>query len=230
MAGATVESADLTFRHLAEQMVRQQIAARGVHDRRVLSAMRTVPRHCFAPESDPASCYGDSPVFIGHGQTMSQPYMVALMSELLELRGSERVLEVGSGSGYQTAVLAQLAGELFTIERVEPLLARALAVLQRLGYGTVRARMGDGVVGWRDAAPFERILVAAAAPTVPPALRAQLADNGILVMPVGQDDHVQHLVVVRRRGERFSVTSEVACRFVPLVRSACSDRALPVEA
>ena len=116
---------------------------------------------------------------------MSQPYMVALMSELLELRGSERVLEVGSGSGYQTAVLAQLAGELYTMERVERLLARALAVLQRLGCGNVHARVGDGVVGWRDAGPFERILVAAAAPAVPPALRAQLADNGILVMPVG---------------------------------------------
>ena len=227
MAGATVESGNRTFRHLAEQMVRQQIAARGVHDRRVLHAMRTVPRHCFAPESDPASCYGDSPVFIGHGQTMSQPYMVALMSELLELRGSERVLEVGSGSGYQTAVLAQLAGELYAIERVGPLLTRALAVLQRLGYGSVRARIGDGVVGWRDAGPFERILVAAAAPTVPPALRAQLADNGILVMPVGPDDHVQHLVVVRRSGERFTVTTEVACRFVPLVRSGGSDQAMP---
>ena len=159
---------------------------------------------------------------------MSQPYIVALMSELLELRGSERVLEVGSGSGYQTAVLAQLAGELYTIERVEPLLSRALAVLQRLGYGNVRARMGDGVVGWRDAGPFERILVAAASPKVPPALRAQLADNGILVMPVGADDRVQHLVVVRRCGERFAVTTEVACRFVPLVRSG--DQAMAAEA
>ena len=185
----------------------------------MLRAMRTVPRHCFAPESDPAFCYCDSPVVIGHGQTMSQPYMVALMSELLELRGSERVLEVGSGSGYQTAVLAQLAGELYTIERVEPLLARALAVLRQLGCGNVRARIGDGVTGWRDAGPFERILVAAASPAVPAALRAQLADNGILVMPVGPDDQVQHLVVMRRRGERFSVTNAVACRFVPLVRS-----------
>ena len=161
---------------------------------------------------------------------MSQPYMVALMSELLELRGFERVLEVGSGSGYQTAVLAQLAGELYTIERVDLLLARALAVLQRLGYDNVRARTGDGVVGWRDAGPFERILVAAAAPAVPPALRAQLADNGILVMPVGPHDQVQHLVVVRRYGEGFTVTTDVACRFVPLVRSCGSDQAMPAEA
>ena len=148
---------------------------------------------------------------------MSQPYMVALMSELLQLRGSERVLEVGSGSGYHTAVLAQLAGELYTIERVGTLLARAVSVLQRLGYGEVHARVGDGVVGWRDAGPFERILVAAASPAVPAALRSQLADNGILVMPVGADE-VQHLVVMRRSGGRFAVTTEVACRFVPLVR------------
>lgn len=161
---------------------------------------------------------------------MSQPYMVALMSELLELRGSERVLEVGSGSGYQTAVLAQLAGELYTIERVEPLLARALDVLRRLGCGNVRARLGDGVVGWRDAGPFERILVAAAAPAIPPALCAQLADNGILVMPVGADGQVQHLAVMRRSGERFTVATDVACRFVPLVRSGGSDRAAPPEA
>ena len=161
---------------------------------------------------------------------MSQPYMVALMSELLELRGSERVLEVGSGSGYQTAVLAQLAGELYAIERVEPLLARALAVLQRLGCGNVRARVGDGVVGWRDAGPFERILVAAAAPAVPAPLRAQLTDDGILVMPVGPDDQVQHLVVMRRCGEHFTVTTDVACRFVPLVRSCGSDQSTPAEA
>jgi protein-L-isoaspartate(D-aspartate) O-methyltransferase len=211
-------------------MVRQQLAARGIHDRRVLHAMRTVPRHCFAPESDPESCYCDSPVVIGHGQTMSQPYMVALMSELLELRGSERVLEVGSGSGYQTAVLAQLVRKLYTIERVGALLARALAVLQRLGYGNVRARIGDGVVGWRDAGPFERILVAAASPAVPEALRSQLADDGILVMPVGPDGQVQRLVVIHRSGERFTVTTDVACRFVPLVRSVGRDRATPAEA
>ena len=208
-------------------MVRQQIAARGIRDRRVLHAMRTVPRHRFAPESHAASCYYDSPVVIGRGQTMSQPYMVALMSELLQLRGSERVLEVGSGSGYQTAVLAQLAGELYTIERVGALLERALAVLRQLGYGNVRARVGDGVVGWRDAGPFERILVAAASPEVPPVLRSQLADDGILVMPVGRDDQVQHLVVMRRSGERFTLTRNVACRFVPLVRSARGDSAPP---
>lgn len=199
-------------------MVRRQLVARGIGDRRVLQAMRTLPRHRFAPESDPASCYLDAPVGIGHGQTMSQPYMVALMSELLQLRGAERVLEIGSGSGYQTAVLAQLAGELYTIERVGALLQRALAVLRQLGYRNLRARVGDGAAGWRGAGPFERILVAAASPAVPAALRAQLADNGILVMPVGRDDQVQRLVVLRRRGARFTATAGVACRFVPLVR------------
>lgn len=215
-----MEPADQACRRLAEQMVRQQLAARGIRDRRVLHAMRTVPRHWFAPDSDPASCYLDSPVVIGHGQTMSQPYMVALMSELLQLRGGERVLEVGSGSGYQTAVLAQLAGELYTIERVGPLLQRALGVLRHLGYGEVRARVGDGALGWRGAAPFERILVAAAAPAVPPALRAQLADDGILVMPVGGEDQVQRLMVLQRRGGGFTAAAGVACRFVPLVRGA----------
>ena len=198
-------------------MVRQQLAARGIHDQRVLAAMRTVPRHCFAPGRDPAVCYCDSPIAIGHGQTMSQPYMVALMTELLQLRGHERVLEVGSGSGYQSAVLAGLVAELYTIERVAALLARAVVVLQRLGYDNVHARVGDGVVGWRDAGPFERILVAAAAPEVPLALRDQLADNGMLVMPVGADQG-QRLLVVRRRGQRFSVRAVVGCRFVPLVR------------
>ena len=198
-------------------MVRQQLVARGIHDRRVLQAMRTVPRHCFAPGFHPALCYGDTPLGIGHGQTMSQPYMVALMSELLQLRGCERVLEVGSGSGYQTAVLAELAGELYTIERVGALLERALAVLRELGYGNVRARCGDGVVGWRDYGPFERILVAAAAPEVPAALRAQLADDGILVMPVGAEDQVQRLMVLRRRGAQVAAAATVACRFVPLV-------------
>lgn len=215
-----MESADQACRRLAEQMVRQQLAARGIRDRRVLHAMRTVPRHWFAPDADPASCYLDSPVVIGYGQTMSQPYMVALMSELLQLRGGERVLEVGSGSGYQTAVLAQLAGELYTIERVGALLQRALGVLRRLGYGEVRTRVGDGALGWRGAAPFERILVTAAAPAVPPALRAQLADDGILVMPVGGEDQVQRLMVLQRRGGGFTAAAGVACRFVPLVRGA----------
>ena len=215
-----MESADEACRRLADRMVREQLVARGIRDRRVLHAMRTVPRHCFSPGSDPASCYFDSPVGIGHGQTMSQPYMVALMSELLQLRGCERVLEVGSGSGYQSAVLAQLAGEIYAIERVGALLERAQEVLRRLGYGAVRARVGDGVVGWRDAAPFQRILVAAAAPAVPPALRAQLADGGILVMPVGGEDEVQRLMVLQRRGGDFAVTTGVACRFVPLVRDA----------
>lgn len=201
-------------------MVQRQLVARGIHDRRVLAAMRAVPRHVFAPPgSDPAACYHDAPIPIGHGQTMSQPYMVALMTELLQLQGQERVLEVGSGSGYQSAVLARLVAQLYTIERIGALLARAVARLQELGCRNVHARVGDGVSGWRDAGPFERILVAAGAPAVPELLRSQLADNGILVMPVGAEP-VQRLLVMRRRGQRFEVSPGVACRFVPLVRGS----------
>jgi protein-L-isoaspartate(D-aspartate) O-methyltransferase len=203
---------------LAARMVECQLAARGVCDERVLAAMRTVPRHRFAPGRDPAACYHDAPIPIGYGQTMSQPYMVALMTELLELHGHERVLEVGSGSGYQSAVLARLVAELYTIERIAPLSVQAVAALRELGFFNVHARVGDGVSDWRDAGPFDRILVTAGAPAVPAPLREQLADDGILVMPVGVEAG-QRLQIVRRRGARFEVSAGVACRFVPLVSS-----------
>jgi len=196
-------------------MVRQQVESRGIVDRRVMEAMRQVPRHLFAPGAPVEACYRDRPVPIGHGQTMSQPYMVALMLELLELRGYERVLDVGCGSGYQAAILSMLARQVFAIERVHPLLQRARRALAEGGFA-VQAVSGDGWQGWPEHAPFDRILVAAAASEVPRALCAQLADNGVLVVPVGSG-RVQRLVVVRRRGTRLESEAGVACRFVPLV-------------
>jgi len=201
----------------AERMVRLQIESRDVRDRRVLDAMRRVPRHEFVPSGGRASAYEDRPVAIGHGQTISQPYIVAFMTELLELRGGERVLEIGTGSGYQTAILCELCGEVYSIERIPPLAERARETLADLGYLNVWIRLGDGSEGWPEHAPFDRILVTAAAPAVPPALRTQLADNGLLVLPVGDLRGSQELVVARRIGGIFSVRTSIGCRFVPLL-------------
>lgn len=199
-------------------MVRQQVEARGIADQRVIAAMRAVPRHLFAPGANFQSCYRDRPVQIGHGQTMSQPYMVALMTELLQLRGSERVLDVGCGSGYQAAVLSLLADQVFAIERVAPLLDRARRAFLAGGF-SIHAESGDGWRGWPEYSPFDRIVVAAAAAEIPRALCEQLADNGILVLPVGSG-RVQRLVVVRRHGTRYHSEAGVACRFVPLLPTA----------
>ncbi len=204
-------------REPAERMVRLQIESRQVTDRRVLDAMRRVPRHLFVPSGGRAAAYEDRPVSIGHGQTISQPYIVAFMIELLELRGSERVLEVGTGSGYQTAILSELSAQVYSVERIAPLAERARDTLVELGCTNVWIRLGDGSVGWREEAPFDRIIVAAAAPAIPEALREQLADNGVLVMPVGDLRGTQDLVVARRVGASVSVRQSIGCRFVPLV-------------
>jgi protein-L-isoaspartate(D-aspartate) O-methyltransferase len=195
-------------------MVQRQIAARGISDPAVLAAMRTVPRHEFVPPELRVSAYDDRPLPIGRGQTISQPYIVALMSELAELRGEESVLEVGTGSGYQAAVLAELAARVYTIELVEPLLREAAATLLRLAYRNVVPRFGDGRHGWKEVAPFDAILVTAAPRRIPEALLAQLADGGRLVAPVG--DEVQTLRLVRRRGATFEQRDVAAVRFVPL--------------
>jgi len=197
-----------------ERMVTEQIAARGVTDARVLAAMRKVPRHEFVPADVRARAYEDAPLPIGNDQTISQPYIVAIMTDLAKLGPRARVLEVGTGSGYQAAVLAEVAGEVYTIEILAPLARRAEATLGRLGYGAVHVRHGDGYRGWPEAAPFDAIVVTAAAPKVPPALLAQLADGGRLVMPVGDRD--QRLEVHRRIGERIEVKTIFPVRFVPL--------------
>jgi protein-L-isoaspartate(D-aspartate) O-methyltransferase len=199
-------------------MVEEQLVRRGLRDEDVLAAMRSVPRHLFVPETTDVDAYSDTPLPIGLGQTISQPYMVALMTMLLEVDVRSRVLEVGGGSGYQTAVLAEVAGEVFAVERLAPLEERARATLARLGYANVHLAIGDGARGWHEQAPFQGILVAAAADEVPPDLLGQLADGGRLVVPVGRSRGDQVLTIVERVGDSFEERHDTRCRFVPLVR------------
>jgi protein-L-isoaspartate(D-aspartate) O-methyltransferase len=197
-----------------EQMVLSQIASRGVHDPLTLAAMRRVPRHLFVPPASVSQAYEDHPVPIGFGQTISQPYIVAFMTEALGLRGGESVLEVGTGCGYQAAVLAEIAARVYSVEIVEPLASEAAARLKRLGYANVSVRAGDGYLGWPDAAPFDGIMVTAAAPRIPEPLRQQLRDGGRLIVPVGEE--WQELVLVTRHGERFDERRVLPVRFVPM--------------
>jgi len=208
------EGEEAGFVRAREEMVATQIAARGVRDPKTLAAMRKVPRHLFVPPSAVAQAYEDHPLSIGHGQTISQPYIVAFMTEALGLTGGESVLEVGTGSGYQSAVLAEIAGRVHTIEIVTPLAEESAALLKRLGYTNVEVRAGDGYLGWAEAAPFDAIVVTAAAPRIPEPLREQLKDGGRLVIPVG--DEWQELVVVTRRGNRFEEKRVLPVRFVPM--------------
>ena len=195
-------------------MVEEQLASRGVEDARTLAAMRKVPRHLFVPPAVLDQAYDDHPLPIGHGQTISQPYIVAFMTEALGLRGGETVLEAGTGSGYQAAVLAEIAARVYTIEIVAPLAEEARERLHRLGYANVDVRAGDGYLGWPEAAPFDAIMVTAAAPRVPEPLKEQLRDGGRLILPVG--DEWQELVVVTRRGTRYEERRVLPVRFVPM--------------
>jgi protein-L-isoaspartate(D-aspartate) O-methyltransferase len=197
-----------------QRMVSEQIEARGVKDALVLRAMRIVPRHEFVPAAVRHVAYGDHPLPIGHGQTISQPYIVAFMTDALGLKGGEKVLEVGTGSGYQAAVLAQTASAVYSIEILAPLAEEARERMARLGYRNVFVRAGDGYKGWPEAAPFDAIIVTAAAPKVPEPLKDQLKDGGRLVIPVG--DQSQELVVLTRRGERFEERRVLAVIFVPM--------------
>ena len=201
----------------AERMVKLQIEKRDIRDARVLEAMRSVPRHLFVPPGTRSLAYEDHPISIGQGQTISQPYMVAFMTQALELRGGERVLEIGTGSGYQTAILAELCREVFSIERIPELAAAAESALTALGYKNIRLLVGDGSEGWPAHAPFDGILVAAAAPSIPQRLRDQLADNGAMVIPVGDWRRTQEILVARRTGGVVTVERSIGCRFVPLI-------------
>jgi protein-L-isoaspartate(D-aspartate) O-methyltransferase len=200
------------------RMVADQIRARGVTDPRVLAAMTRVPRERFVPEDLRREAFDDRPLPIGHGQTISQPYIVAFMTEALKLEPGHRVLEIGTGCGYQTAVLAELAGEIHSIEIVDTLADRARQTLHDLGYANVVVRAGDGHAGWPEQAPFDRIIVAAAPPELPPALVEQLADGGILVIPVGVA--VQELRVLQKHGDRIELVATLAVRFVPMIKPA----------
>ena len=205
------------MREARERMVREQLVA--ISDPRVLEAMRRVPRHAFVPDEVRERAYEDGPLPIGHMQTISQPFIVALMCELAVLRPDSRVLEVGTGCGYQAAVLAELAGEVYTIEIVEPLARSAAARLAELGYGRVHVRHGDGSEGWPDAAPFDAVLVAAATEEMPDALLAQLAPGGRAIVPIGPRWKSQELCVYRRTADGIEMSPICPVAFVPLTGS-----------
>ncbi|HKX00797.1 MAG TPA: protein-L-isoaspartate(D-aspartate) O-methyltransferase [Bryobacteraceae bacterium] len=207
------------FAGARERMVAEQIEGRGVANPDVLRAMRAVPRHLFVPEDRRAYAYADTPLPIGHGQTISQPYIVAFMTELVEPAKGQRVLEIGAGSGYQAAVLSELAGEVFTIEIVPELARSAAERLASLGYRNVTVRQGDGYLGWPERAPFDRIILTAAPPEIPHALIDQLKPGGRLVAPVGENAGEQKLVVVDKgRDGKLRRRSVLAVAFVPMVR------------
>jgi protein-L-isoaspartate(D-aspartate) O-methyltransferase len=197
-------------------MVNSQLRARGITDERVLAAMERVPRHEFAPERYRDQAYQDHPLPIGEGQTISQPYIVALMLEALELAARDRVLEVGTGSGYVTALLAELTSQVISIERHASLADSARALLAGLGYSNVQVVAGDGTQGYSDAAPYDAIIVSAAALTVPPSLLAQLAEGGRMIIPVGAED-AQQLRLVRMENGEAKIEFHELCRFVPLI-------------
>jgi protein-L-isoaspartate(D-aspartate) O-methyltransferase len=198
-----------------ESMVEVQIRARGVNDEKVLAAMRKVPRHLFVPEELRSFAHGDEPLPIGEAQTISQPYIVGYMTEALELSGGEKVLEVGTGSGYQTAVLAEIVRQVFTVELIGALSERARALLQALGYSSICSKVGDGTLGWEENAPFDAIMVTAAAAAVPKKLQEQLGPNGRMIIPVGAGFQELFLITRERRG--FRKKKLLPVRFVPLV-------------
>ncbi len=206
----------MDFQELRDLMVTTQLIPRGIKDERLLRVMRKVPRHLFVDEYVQDKAYDDMALPIGDGQTISQPYMVAVMTELLELTGDEKVLEIGTGSGYQTAILAELSKEVFTIERFANLSDRAKEKLTALDYDNIRFMVGDGTKGWPEEAPFHRILVTAGAPDIPETLAAQLTEGGIIVIPVG-DFLSQRLVKGRKHKEKLSEEYHTPCVFVPLV-------------
>jgi protein-L-isoaspartate(D-aspartate) O-methyltransferase len=203
------------FERERKQMIKEQIERRGLRERRLLTALETVPRHMFVPEEYRYAAYEDGPLPIGYGQTISQPYIVALMTDFLSLKGNERVLEVGTGSGYQAAILGMMAEEVHTVEFIPELATQADKLLKALGMDNVRVHFGDGSLGLPEFAPYQGILVAAAAPQVPKALLNQLEDGGRLVLPVGSRG-MQILEIWERNGDKFDSKTETAVAFVPL--------------
>jgi protein-L-isoaspartate(D-aspartate) O-methyltransferase len=211
-------SATEPYQGARERMVAQQLKGRDITDARVLSAMARVPRHLFVPERLAYLAYGDYPLPIGSGQTISQPYIVALMSQWAELKPGAKVLEVGTGSGYQAAILAELTNQVYTIELLPELAEKATARLANLGYGQVQVKCGDGYQGWPEKAPFAAILVTAAAPEVPPALVAQLEEGGRLIIPLGTPRGPQTMIRYRKVQGTLTEEASIPVRFVPLVQ------------
>jgi len=202
------------------KMVESQIKERGVADEKVLAAMSKVKRHLFVPEHSADFAYEDHPLSIGYGQTISQPYIVALMLQLLEINKEDKVLEIGTGSGYQTALLAEIAAAVYTVERIDVLLLKAKDLLDKIGYKNIHYQIGDGTKGWKEGLPacdeFDKIIVSAAAPNIPESLMDQLADGGIMIIPAGSRSS-QDLIVIKKIGDEFITTNHGGCTFVPLI-------------
>jgi protein-L-isoaspartate(D-aspartate) O-methyltransferase len=211
---------EATFLKLRTAMVDQLVNEYGIRDERVLQAMRKVPRHKLVPPAQRTAAYADRPVAIGHGQTISQPYIVAFMTELLGLKGGEKILEIGTGSGYQAAVLAEIAGQVYTIEIVEPLAVRAESDLKELGYTNITVKCGDGYQGWTEHAPFDAVVVTAAPEHVPRPLIDQLKEGGHLVIPVGPEWFAQKLVRLTKTKDGVREESVLPVRFVPMTGEA----------
>ncbi len=208
------------YRKQREKMVQNQIQARKITDSRVINAMKTVPRHLFVPKQLRKKAYADHPLPIGEGQTISQPYIVALMTERLKLTGGERVLEIGTGSGYQAAILAEVAKEVFTMEIKEKLHERSTKTLKSLKFSNIRTRHGDGYFGWGEFAPFDAIMITAAVNHIPPPLLKQLKNKGRLILPLGNPFHFQNLTLVTKKGEDYKVKQITGVLFVPLTGHA----------
>jgi protein-L-isoaspartate(D-aspartate) O-methyltransferase len=212
------------YRQAREKMVSSQIRSRGISDKNVLNAMSKVPRHSFVPKELMSQAYTDRPLPIGEGQTISQPYIVALMTESLKLKGSERALEIGTGSGYQAAILADIAKEVYTIEIKEKLYTKASRVLESLGYTNVKTRHSDGYFGWPEAAPFDGIMITAAVDHIPPPLLKQLKDGGRLILPLGNPFSYQNLSMVTKHGEDYTVKQITGVLFVPMTGYALDQK------
>jgi protein-L-isoaspartate(D-aspartate) O-methyltransferase len=219
-----IEKESTKFERQREEMVRRQIETRGIADQRVLAAMRKVPRHLFVSEALRDQAYGDFPLPIGDQQTISQPFIVAEMTQALQLSEKDRVLEIGTGSGYQAAILAEIAYRVYTIERIHSLLIKARRLFDQLRYHNIITRFGDGSVGWLEESPFDAIIVTAGAPHIPDSLISQLAENGRMVVPVG-DQHSQELIKIFKGREGIHRSNLGGCRFVKLMgENGWSDR------
>jgi protein-L-isoaspartate(D-aspartate) O-methyltransferase len=214
--GRMIEKESIKYERQREEMVKRQIEGRGITDQNVLAAMRKVPRHLFVSEALRDQSYGDFPLPIGEQQTISQPYIVAEMTQALQLSKDDRVLEIGSGSGYQAAILAEIAYRVYTIERIHSLLIKTRRLFDQLHYHNIITRYGDGTVGWVEESPFDAIIITAGAPKIPDALIAQLADGGRMVVPVG-DQHSQELIRIYKDKEGVRRSNLGGCRFVKLV-------------
>lgn len=213
-------SDSVKYTHSRESMVQNQLGMRGITDKKVLAAMQEIPRHLFVPNNLAFKAYSDSPLPIGEGQTISQPYIVALMTELLELNGDETVLEIGTGSGYQAAVLSKMAKEVISIEIKEKLCSKSAQLLHTLGYSNVKIRCADGYFGWKNGAPYDAIMLTAAVDHIPPPLLAQLKDGGRLVLPLGNPFSYQNLVLVSKKGDDYKVWQISGVLFVPMTGHA----------